>query len=109
MDLLMPVCDGFSAVNQIMDILRKEYKSKRSLPGKNNPVWAQKIDAMRPEQIAFEMGVSIPAVTAYLDQPTVDKVFEHGMIEAIQKPVKSSQMDFLIEKYYVYGNKARLN
>ena len=92
-----------------MDILRKEYTNKRNPPGKNNPALAQKINAMRPEQIAYEMGVSITAVTAYLDQPTVDKVFEHGMIEAIQKPLKSSQMDFLIEKFYIYGKKARLN
>ena len=62
----MPVCDGFSAVNQIMGILKKEYISKRN-PGNKNTSMAQKINAMRPEQIALEMGVAIAAVTACID------------------------------------------
>ena len=46
------------------------------------------------------MDVTVAAITAYVDQPTVDRIFDIGMVEAIQKPVKSSVMDELINKYY---------
>ena len=61
-----------------------------------------------PAEIAAEMGIAIAAVTAYIDQPTVDRIFDCGMIAAIQKPIKSCFMDKFIKKHYKFGKIARL-
>lgn len=47
-------------------------------------------DRMQPAKMAAEMGVSVVAVTAYIDKPTVDKIYDVGMVEAIMKPIKNS-------------------
>ncbi len=30
----------------------------------------------------------------------MDKIFDTGMVEAIQKPIKSARLDDLVKKYY---------
>lgn len=92
MDLVMPVLDGFDATTQIFDILRQE----RVIAG----TYDTSNDAKKPQEMAAEMGVAVVAITAYIDQPTVDKIFDIGMVEAIQKPIKSTRMDELVNKYY---------
>ncbi len=92
MDLVMPILDGFDATTQIMDILKQE----RAIAG----TYDTSNDTKKPQEMAAEMGVSIAAITAYIDQPTVDKIFDTGMVEAIQKPIKSVRLDDLIAKYY---------
>ena len=39
------------------------------------------------------MGLAIIAITAYIDQPTVDKIYDHGMVEAILKPINTKIMN----------------
>ena len=46
------------------------------------------------------MGVVVAAITAYIDQPTVDQIYDCGMIQALQKPVKSAVIDELVKKHY---------
>ena len=92
MDLFMPILDGFDATSQILDILRQE----RAIAG----TYDTSNDYKRPQEMAAEMKVAIAAITAYIDQPTVDKIFDVGMVEAIQKPIKSTRMDDLVKKYY---------
>lgn len=92
MDLVMPILNGFDATNQIIDILRQE----RAIAG----IYDTSNDAKKPKEMAAEMGVAIAAITAYIDQPTVDKIFDCGMVEAIQKPIKSTLLDDLVRKYY---------
>ena len=98
MDLVMPILNGFDATNQIMDILRQE----RAIAG----TYDTSNDAKKPQEMAKEMGVAIAAITAYIDQPTVDKIFDCGMVEAIQKPIKSTRMDDLVSKYYQVPKKS---
>ena len=92
MDLVMPVLDGLSATVQIMDILREE----RVIKG----CFDTRADKADPAKMAAEMGVSVVAITAYIDQPTVDKIFDCGMVEALQKPINSVLMEQIITKYY---------
>ena len=95
MDIVMPVMDGLEATARIMDILREE----RAVAGTYDTLK----DRAQPAKMAAEMGVYIAAVTAYIDQPSVDKMFDCGMVEAIPKPVNSVLMAQLIKKYYKFS------
>ncbi len=59
MDLVMPILDGFDATTQIMDILKQE----RAIAG----TYDTSNDTKKPAEMAAEMGVSIAAITAYID------------------------------------------
>jgi len=59
MDLIMPIMDGFDATTEIMDILRQERVLKGTYDMSN--------DNSQPAKMAAEMGVSIAAITAYID------------------------------------------
>ena len=45
------------------------------------------------------MGLIVVAISAYVDKPNLDRCFEVGMVEAIQKPINSTLIDQLILKY----------
>jgi len=44
--------------------------------------------------------VTVAAVTAFMDAPTVDKCFDVGMVECLNKPVNHGELGMLIS-YYV--------
>ena len=75
MDLVMPVLDGIGATNKIMDLLRQERALAQTYDTSN--------DKSNPKDMARQMGLAIAAVTAYIDQSTVDKIFDSGMIQAL--------------------------
>jgi len=43
--------------------------------------------------------VTVAAVTAYMDSPTVEKCLEYGMVEVLNKPVSHSELEMLLSYY----------
>ena len=74
MDLIMPVMNGYTATEKILKIA-KQFNTKS------------------------EPDVYVAGVTAYVDQPRVDKCFDVGMVEVIEKPVNSEKIKTFINKY----------
>lgn len=82
-----------------MDVLKQERAIKGCYDTKN--------DRLQPAKMAAEMGVAIAAVTAYIDKPTVDKIYDCGMVEAVQKPIKNTIMKELLAKYFKPDSEGR--
>ena len=74
MDLIMPVMNGYTATEHILKFA-KQHNQKS------------------------EPDVYVSGVTAYVDQPRVDKCFDVGMVEVIEKPVNSEKIKSFVNKY----------
>ena len=44
--------------------------------------------------------VSVVAVTAFVDTETVDRCYETGMVDVLNKPVNQENLEKVLETYY---------
>ena len=87
MDLFMPELDGFQTVEKIIEVLKEPTNSNKSANF-----------CKTPTEIATEAGITIIALTsACIDDDMQERILSCGMKHIVEKPMKSSDIDRLIE------------
>ena len=91
MDLNMPHVDGFMATQRILSYqqaqIDKKMRHALHLGGNNDA----------PPAV-------IAAVTAYVNDDTINQCFQVGMVEVHGKPIDAKTLGNFVKKYYRYGD-----